>query len=96
MIAKFSGQLVYHFLEYDRVYVLAQHVEEEPVAHLRLLDDDVDALLLDEPEADVEQVGPHPRREDDEDAIDEDHGGQGAEEQHPEPGFKIKFNFNDY
>ena len=56
MVAELSGQLVHHLLEDDGVYVEPEHVEEEPVPHLGLLDDDVDALLLDEAEADVEQI----------------------------------------
>ncbi len=47
VVAELSRQLVDNLFEYDRVYVLAEHVEQEPVAHLGLLDDDVDALLLD-------------------------------------------------
>ena len=56
MVAQLSGQLVNNLFEDDRVDVLAQHVEQEPVAHLGLLDDDVDTLLLDESEPDVEDV----------------------------------------
>jgi hypothetical protein len=62
LMAQPPGQLVHHLLEDDAVHVLAQHVEEEPVAHLALLDEGVDHLPLDEPEPDVEQVGTHPRR----------------------------------
>ena len=56
MVAQLSCQLVYNLFEDDRVNVLAQHVEQEPVAHLGLLDDDVDTLLLDQSEPDVEDV----------------------------------------
>ena len=42
-----------NLLEDHRVNVLAHHVQEEPVTHLGLLDDDVDALLLDKSESDV-------------------------------------------
>ena len=56
MIAQLSGQLVDNLFKDDRVNVLAQHVEQEPVAHLGLLDDDVDTLLLDQSEPDVEDV----------------------------------------
>ena len=45
--AELLGQLVHHVLEDDRVHVLAEQVEEEPVAHHGLLDDDVQALGLD-------------------------------------------------
>ena len=47
--AELLGQLVHHVLEDDRVHVLAEQVEEEPVAHHGLLDDDVQALGLDPP-----------------------------------------------
>ena len=57
MIAQFSRHLMDNFLENHRVNVLAQHVQQEKVPHLGLLDDDVDALLLDQPEPDVQKVG---------------------------------------
>ena len=47
MIAQLSGQLVDNFFEDDGVNVLAQHVQQEPVTHLGLLDDDVNTFLLD-------------------------------------------------
>ena len=56
MIAQLSGQLVDNLFKDDRVNVLAQHVEQEPVAHLCLLDDNVDALFLYKPEPDIQKV----------------------------------------
>ena len=56
MIAQLSGQLVHHLLEDDRVNVESEHVEQEPVAHLCLLDDNVDALFLYKPEPDIQKV----------------------------------------
>ena len=85
MVSQPPGQLVYDLLEDHRVHVLPEHVEEEPVAHLGLLDDDVDALLLYEPESDVEQIGPHPGRDYDDDAVKDDHGCEAAQDQEPEP-----------
>ena len=46
VVAKLPGQLVYNLLEDDRVNVQPQHVQQEPVPHLRLLDDYVDAFFL--------------------------------------------------
>ena len=63
---------MHDLLEDDGVDVLAEHVEEEPVAHLTLLDDGVDHLTLDQPEPDVEQVGSHPWTQDDNSTIDND------------------------
>ena len=57
VVAELPGELVYDLLEDDRVDVLAEHVEEEPVPHLGLLDDDVDAFLLHQAEPDVQEVG---------------------------------------
>ena len=57
------GELVHDLLEYHGVHVLAQHVEEEPVAHEGLLDDGVDDLPADESESDVEEIGTHFRAE---------------------------------
>ena len=46
-----------NFFENHRVNVEPHHVQEEEVPHLALLHNDVDALLLDQPEPDVEQIG---------------------------------------
>lgn len=78
-------QLVHNLLEDDRVHVLTEHVKEEPVAHLGLADDRVDHFAVDEPEADVEQVGPHPRAQDDDEPVQEDQGRQEAQDEEPEP-----------
>ena len=56
VVAKLPRQLVYNLLEDDRVNVEPEHVEQEPVAHLCLLDDDVDALFLHKPEPDIQKV----------------------------------------
>ena len=53
-MAKLSSQLVHHLLEDHRVDVLAEHVEEEPVADEGLLDNGVDDLPSYQSEADVE------------------------------------------
>lgn len=55
---------MHHLLEDHRVHVLAQHIEQEPVSNIGLLDDGVDDLPPDEPEPDVEKVGSHLRAED--------------------------------
>ena len=54
------------------IFFRTQHVEEEPVSDVALLDDGVDDLSADEPEADVEEVGPHLGADDDDDAIEHD------------------------
>ena len=64
-VAELSGQLVHNLLEDHRVNVLAQHVEEEPVADEGLLDDGVDDLPSYQPEADVEEVRSHLGAQDD-------------------------------
>ena len=56
MVAKLPGQLVYNLLEDDRVNVQPQHVQQEPVPHLRLLDDYVDAFFLHQPKPDIEKI----------------------------------------
>ena len=57
VVAQLPGQLVDDLLEDDGVDVLTQHVEQEPVAHLGLLDDDVVAFLLHQTKPDVQEVG---------------------------------------
>lgn len=56
VVTELPGELMDHLLEDDGVDVEAEHVEQEPVAHLGLLDDDVDALLLHQAESDVEKI----------------------------------------
>ena len=43
-MAQPPGQFMHHFFEDNTVDVLAEHVEEEPVAHLGLFDDGIDNL----------------------------------------------------
>ena len=64
-MTELSGQLVHHLLEDHRVNVLAEHVEEEPVADEGLLDDGVDDLPSYQSEADVEEVCAHLGAQDD-------------------------------
>ena len=85
VVAQLSGQLVHHLLEDDGVNVLAQHVEQEPVAHLGLLDDDVDALLFDQSEPDEEQVGTHARGKHNHGPVDHHEHREQEEQEHPEP-----------
>ena len=47
--AELLGELVDHVLEDDRIHVLAEQIEEEPVADHRLLYDHVEALSFDPP-----------------------------------------------
>ena len=91
MIAQLSGQFVHDLLEDDGVDILPEHVEQEPIAHFGLLYDHVDALLLHESKANVEQVGPHPRREHDQRPIEDHQGREEEEQQHPEPEKDVDF-----
>lgn len=84
-VAELLAELVHHLLEDDRVHVLTEHVEQEPVAHLRLAHDRVDHFAVDEPEADVEQVGAHPRAQDDDEPVEEHERREEAEDEEPEP-----------
>ena len=72
---------------------LSQHVEEKPVSHFALLDDGVDDFALDQPEADVEEIGAHPRTEDDHGAVEHDQGRKGTQNQEPE---RLGNFFNDF
>ncbi len=85
LVTQSPGELVHDLLEDDAVDVLSEHVEEEPVAHLALLDDGVDDLSLDEPEPDVEEVGSHSRADDYHESVDDDECREAAEDQEPEP-----------
>ena len=56
VIAKLPGQFMDNFFENYRVDVLTQHIQEEPVAHLSFLDDNIDTFFLDQTESYVEDV----------------------------------------
>ena len=75
-VAQLPRQLVHHLLENHRVHVLAEHVEQEPVADVGLFHDCVDDLATDEPEADVEEVGAHLGTQDDDQAVQDHQQGQ--------------------
>ncbi len=73
------------FFEYHGIYVLAEHVEQEPVTHLRLLYDDVDALLLDEAEPYEKEVGSHAGRDYDDEAVEDDQCRHDRQQEEVEP-----------
>ena len=83
-MAQFPRQLVHHLLEDHRVHVLAEHVEQEPVADVGLLDNCVDDLAAYESEPDVEEVGAHLGAEDDDETVEDDQQGQHRQEDEPE------------
>ena len=95
LVAQPSGQFMHDLLENNTVHVLAQHVEEEPVAHLALLDDGVDDLSLDEPESNVEEVGAHPRTDDYHETIDDDERREHAQNEKPEPQENVNLFIDD-
>ncbi len=74
LMAESPGELVHHFLEDDAVDVLAEHVEQEPVAHLALLYNGVDHFALDQAETDVKQISPHPRAQNDDGTVEDNLG----------------------
>lgn len=76
---------MYDFFENDGVNVLPKHVEQKPVTHLSFFDDDVDAFFLDESEADEEQIGSHPGRENDNRSVQDHRQSQSAQNEEPEP-----------
>ena len=81
---KLSSKLVHHLLEYHGVDVLAEHVEEEPVADEGLLHDGVDHFSPYQSEADVEEVRSHLRAQDDDEPIQDDQRAQKRQQDEPE------------
>ena len=65
--------------------MLTQHVEEEPVSHVALLDNGVDDLPPYEPEPDVEEVRPHLGADDDDDSVEDDEDAEHGQQDEPEP-----------
>ncbi len=90
-IAELLGQLVNHVFEYHRVDVLPQQVDEEPVAHVALADDDLDAFALDAAITHPQHEGAHVRAEDDRHAVHQHEEGEGAQEEEPEPDENVDF-----
>ena len=78
LMSQSPRQFMHHFLENNTVNILSEHVKEEPVTHLALLDYGVDDLTLDQPETDVEEVGPHPGAQNDDGTVHDDQGRKGA------------------
>ncbi len=72
-------------LEDDGVNVLAQQVDEEPVAHIALGHDHLDALALDAAVAHAQGEGANVRAEHDGEAVDQHQEGQQPQEEQPEP-----------
>ena len=88
---KLSSKLVHHLLEYHGVDVLAEHVEEEPVADEGLLHDGVDHFSPYQSEADVEQVRSHLRAQDDDEPIQDDQRAQKRQQDEPEEEKRMNF-----
>lgn len=84
-VAESLGQFVHNLFEYQSIDVLAQHVEEEPVPHLALPDYGVDDFLVDEAEAQTQEVGPHARTEDDHEAVQQHEEREEHQQQKPKP-----------
>ena len=84
-VSESPGQVAHDLAEDAGVHVLADHVEQEPVADARLSNDDVDGVSADEPQAHVQEVGAYPRadhQQHSERVVDERQAGQA---QKPEP-----------
>ena len=64
---------------------LTQHVEEEPVSDVTLLNDGVDHFSPDQPEPDIEEVRAHLGADDDDDSVDDDQEAENGEGDEPEP-----------
>ena len=88
---KLSSKLVHHLLEYHGVDVLAEHVEEEPVADEGLLHDGVDHFSPYQSEADVEEVRSHLRAQDDDEPIQDDQRAQKRQQDEPEEEKRMNF-----
>jgi len=94
-VPKLLGQLVDHILEYDRVNVLAEQVEEEPVAHVALPDDRVYAFFFHTPVSNTKHKCPNIGAEDDDNAVDDDQAGEEPQEEKPKPDEDVDL-FVDY
>lgn len=83
------------FFKNNGIHILSKHVEKEPIAHLCLFNDDIDAFFLDESEANEEQVSSHSWRKDNDSTIQNDHQGQTAKNEKPEPKEHVDFLIDD-
>ena len=60
-----KAKVLTDLFEDHAVHILSQHIKQEPVSQLGLLNDDIDAFFLDESKADEQQIGSHSGRKDD-------------------------------
>lgn len=79
-VTQLLGQLVNHILENYRVNILSKKVEEEPVTHVALANNGVNAFFLHPPVAKAEDKGPDVGTEDDDNPVDYDDTAQEAQE----------------
>ena len=84
-VAELLGQLVENIFEDYLVNILAEEVEQEPVAHRRLFHHHLHALRLHPPVAQLEQVGPEGGGQAEAEPVDHHQGGEAGQAQHPEP-----------
>jgi len=68
-----------NFFEDHGVHILSEHVKQEPVSDLSLLDNLVDALFSDQPESDVQKVGTDSGRKDYDQPVEHHKGSQEAQ-----------------
>lgn len=85
VVVQLVGELVHDVAEDHRVEVLAEDVQQVPVAHLAAAHDGVHVVAAHEAEAHAHHVHAHARREDDDDAVQQREEGQRAEDHEPEP-----------
>jgi len=84
-----------HVLKYDRVNILTEQVEEEPVADVTLPDYCVYAFFFHSPVSQAKHKCPDVRAEDDDYSVDDDQAGKEAQEEKPEPDEDVDL-FVDY
>lgn len=74
-----------HVLKYDRVNILTEQVEEEPVADVTLPDYCVYAFFFHSPVSQAKHKCSDVRAEDDDYSVDDDQAGKETQEEKPEP-----------
>ena len=84
-----------YFFENHGVNILSQHVEQEPVADLRLLDYDVNALFPDQSEPDVQKVGTDSGWKNNDQPVEHYKGGQDSKDEEPEPNKNVDLFVDD-
>jgi len=78
-------QFVHDVTENHRIYILAKHVEEEPVTHFGISYNCPDIVRTNKSKTHPKEINPHPGTHDDDDPVQDTTEGKYPQNEEPEP-----------